>query len=673
MADIKNFSLVGVGTKLQFGKGGAKVFQASDAFTFRTANEQSYANVSVASPTDDNHAATRKYVDDRVQGLDVKQSVKVATTGPITLSAGQMIDDVMVAAGDRVLVKDQADPTQNGIYVVAVSSWVRSSDADTNTLTPNAFTFVEQGTVNHDTGWTLSSDGPITVGTSSINFTQFSSAGLIIAGNGLVRNGQTLDVVGSSGRILVNSDSIDIDPTYVGQPSITTLGTVATGTWNGSTVDVAHGGTGANTFTANGLVIGNGTNALSSLGVGAAGTILKSDGTTLSFGTNGIDDLSDVTITSAITGQTLRYNGTAWINAKLSAADITYNAGTVSDELTTLSNSIANISSARIVDNKTAPTAMVATDESAGVVTIEAKGIDDLSTRVATFVSGPNANVSGLFSNMTAGEFTFAINSDEDNVNLRLNAKGPLGEVIIGETGATSEMKADDDSNFIIAGGDSATAVGGDLVLRGGNGALGSGDVLIQTGNGNTHTNFVATTGSTSQGRLVSGTTSFTYSTGGSEANIDLVLAPKGTGKIDANSSVISNVANGVADNDAVNVSQLNAVVGDAGVSNKVGSLQTREITLSTGSMDIGSTIKGLVRRVMVKITTAYSAGTQLTVGTAAVPDELVDANMIDETSVGLYDMNVSINYAVDTQLKVSVTGGPAAGAAVLVVEYIQA
>lgn len=671
MADIKNFSLVGVGNKLQFGKGGAKVFQAGDAFTFRTANEQSYANVSVAAPTDDNHAATRKYVDDRVQGLDVKQSVKVATTGPITLSAGQLIDDVMVSAGDRVLVKDQSDATQNGIYVVAVSTWVRASDADTNTLTANAFTFVEQGTVNHDTGWTLSTDGAIVVGTTSLAFTQFSSAGLIIAGNGLVRNGQTLDVVGSSGRILVNQDSIDIDPTYVGQASITTLGTVASGTWNGTTVDVAHGGTGATTFTQNALILGNGTGPLATLAVGAAGTILKSDGTNLSFGTNGIDDLSDVTITSAIDGQSLRFNGTAWINAKLSAADITYNAGTVATALTELSGTIANLSSARIVDDKDAPTAMVATDETSGVVTIDAKGLEGLATRVATFASSEDANVSGLFSNLTAGEFTFSVISDEDNVNLRLNAKGPDGQVIIGESGATSEIIADRDSNLIVSGGDS-DAVGGDLVLRGGNGALGSGDVIIQTGTGNTHTNFVVTPGSTSQGRLISGTTSFTYSTGGQEANIDLVLAPKGTGKIDANSAVVSNVADGVADNDAVNVSQLNAVVGDAGVANKVGSLQTREITLSTASMNIGTVIKGLVRRVMVKVTTPYSVGTQLTVGTAATADELVDANMIDETAIGLYDMNVSTTYATDTQLTVTVTGGPSAGAAILVIEYIQ-
>lgn len=674
MADIKNFSLVGVGSKLQFGKGGAKVFQASDAFSFKTANEQNYANISVAAPTDDNHAATRKYVDDRIQGLDVKKSVKVATTGPITLSAVQMIDDVMVAVGDRVLVKDQADPKQNGIYVVAVSAWVRSSDANGSNLNANAFAFVEEGTLNHDTGWTLSTNDVIVVDTTPLTFTQFSAAGTIVAGNGLKRTGQLIDVVGTTGRVLVTAAGVDIDPSYVGQGSITTLGTVTAGTWNGATVDVAHGGTGATSFTANGLIIGNGVGPLTSLAVGAAGTVLKSNGTTLVFGTNGIDDLSDVTVTSAATGEVLKYNGTAWINAKLSASDIVYKTGTVADELAALTGSVANMSSARIVDNKNAPTSMVATDETSGAVTIDAKGVNDLATRVAAFTSGALADTSGVYSNATAGEFKFAVESTNDNANLRLAAKGPLGEVIIGDSSSTSQIVADTDSDLILAGGESAD-IGGDLILRGGLGTNGAGKVIIQTGEGFNHTNFVSPLGSTSQGVLTSGTTSFTIGTTGLADNIDLVLAPKGTGSVSVGNAVISHVAAGVADQDAVNVKQLtdNIAAVTAVAGNKVGSLQTREIDVTTSTMNIGAVVKGMVRRVMVKITTPYSVGAQLTIGHDGAASELVDANMVDETAVGVYEINAGFNYATDTQLVVTVTGSPAAGAATLVVEYVQA
>lgn len=674
MADIKNFSLVGVGSKLQFGKGGAKVFQASDAFSFKTANEQNYANISVAAPTDDNHAVTRKYVDDRIQGLDIKKSVKVATTGPITLSAVQMIDGVMVSVGDRVLVKDQADPIQNGIYVVAVSAWVRSSDANSTTLNANAFTFVEQGTLNQDTGWTLSTNDPLVVDTTPLTFTQFSAAGTIVAGNGLARAGQVLSVVGTTDRVLVTAAGVDIAPTYAGQSSITTLGTVTAGTWKGAAIDVAHGGTGATSFITNSLIIGNGIDPLTSLAFGAAGTILKSNGTSLVFGTNGIDDLSDVTVTSAATGEVLRYNGTAWINAKLNASDIVYKTGTVSDELAALAGSVATMSSARIVDNKDAPTAMVATDESTGVVTIDAKGVAGLATRVASFTSSVTSDTSGLFSNATAGEFKLSVDSANDNANLRLAAKGPLGEVIIGESSSTSQIVADTDSNLILAGGDSAD-IGGDLILRGGLGTNGAGKVIVQTGDGFNHTNFISPLNTTSQGFLTSGTTSFTIGTNGVENNIDLVFAPKGTGNINVSNAVISHVAPGVADQDAVNVKQLTdgiaAVTAVAG--NKVGSLQTRELDVTTSTLNIGAVVKGLVRRVMVKITTPYSVGAQLTIGHAGAESELVDASMVDESAVGVYEITAGFNYVADTQLVVTVTGSPVAGAATLVVEYVQA
>jgi len=121
------------------------------------------------------------------------------------------------------------------------------------------FTFVEEGTVNADSGWVLSTNNPIVVGSTSLTFAQFSGAGQITAGAGLTKTGNTIDAVGTSNRITVNADSIDIASTYVGQTSITTLGTITTGTWNGTTIAVANGGTGATTLT--GVLKGNGTSA----------------------------------------------------------------------------------------------------------------------------------------------------------------------------------------------------------------------------------------------------------------------------------------------------------------------------------------------------------------------------------------------------------------------------
>ena len=204
---------------------------------------------SVAEPTQAQDAATKAYVDAVKTGLDVKDSVRAATTANITLSNTQTIDGVALSVGDRVLVKDQSTASQNGIYVVAAGAWTRASDFDNTPgteITSGAFAFVEEGTTNSDSGWVLTTDGTITLGTTSLTFVQFSGAGQIVAGAGLTKTGNTIDVVGTTNRITVNANDIDIASTYVGQASITTLGTISTGTWQGTIVGPTYGGTGVN-------------------------------------------------------------------------------------------------------------------------------------------------------------------------------------------------------------------------------------------------------------------------------------------------------------------------------------------------------------------------------------------------------------------------------------------
>lgn len=169
----------------------------------------------LAAPTNDNDAATKAYVDATRLGLDVKESVRVATTANITLSGTQTIDDVSLVSGDRVLVKNQSNASQNGIYVVASGSWTRAIDADTSSeVTAGMFTFVSEGTANADSGWVLTTNDTIILGTTELAFAKFSGAGQITAGNGLTKNGNTIDAVGTSGRIVVNADSIDLDTVY---------------------------------------------------------------------------------------------------------------------------------------------------------------------------------------------------------------------------------------------------------------------------------------------------------------------------------------------------------------------------------------------------------------------------------------------------------------------------
>jgi hypothetical protein len=204
--------------------------------------------INLLDPIGSNEAATKNYVDATAQGLDAKQSVKAATTTNIaSLTGAQTIDGVSCVAGDRVLVKDQSTPSQNGIYVVSATLWSRASDTDTWGELVSAYTWVEQGTTNADSGWVSTVDQGGTLGSTAVTWTQFSGAGQITAGAGLTKNGNTLDVGGTANRITVGADTVDIAATYVGQASITTLGTIATGTWAGTPIALASGGTGQTT------------------------------------------------------------------------------------------------------------------------------------------------------------------------------------------------------------------------------------------------------------------------------------------------------------------------------------------------------------------------------------------------------------------------------------------
>ena len=236
---------------------------------------------SLADPENPQDAATKAYVDAARSGLDVKASVRAATTAPLTIASdlenGDVLDGVTLATGNRVLVKNQSTASENGIYVVqATGAAVRADDADTNAeVTSGMFTFVEEGTVNADSGWVLTTNNPITLGSTGLVFAQFSGAGQITAGAGLTKTGNTIDVVGTSDRITVNADSVDIAATYVGQNTITTLGTITTGTWDATTVAVTAGGTGNESFTDNGVIYGNGSGALDVTSAGTQYEVLQ--------------------------------------------------------------------------------------------------------------------------------------------------------------------------------------------------------------------------------------------------------------------------------------------------------------------------------------------------------------------------------------------------------------
>ena len=157
---------------------------------------------------------SKEYVDAVKVGLDFKDSVRVASTGNLTISGpGAAIDGISLSSGDRVLLKNQTTASQNGIYSWngAASAMTRTTDADADVeVTSGMFVFVEEGTVNADNGYVLSTDGSITVGSTSLSFTQFSGAGQIVAGDAMSKSGNTLNVNDDNITIAVNSDTLRI-------------------------------------------------------------------------------------------------------------------------------------------------------------------------------------------------------------------------------------------------------------------------------------------------------------------------------------------------------------------------------------------------------------------------------------------------------------------------------
>jgi hypothetical protein len=239
-----------------------------------------------ADPTLALQAATKQYVDNAAAGLNAHPAVAYATTAALgttgnlvggtitpTYNNGSSgvgatltiatssnwtaitIDGQSLVVADRILIKNQAAALQNGLYTVTqvgtvgtTTSFIFTRAEDQNT-TPEMgagdLVYVTAGTANGTTLWVQTAK-ITTIGTDSVTWTQFSGASVATAGAGLIQNGNAYDVVGTANRITVNTDSVDISAAYVGQTSITTLGTIGTGTWQGSLVGPTYGGTGVN-------------------------------------------------------------------------------------------------------------------------------------------------------------------------------------------------------------------------------------------------------------------------------------------------------------------------------------------------------------------------------------------------------------------------------------------
>lgn len=313
-----------------------------------------------ADPASALQAATKQYVDNIAAGITFDTAVQVSTISAlpaVTYSNGSSgvgatltkstngaigsIDGYALSVGDRVLVKNQASALENGIYQVTTLGsgsipfvLTRPTDADTNTkIKYGKFVFVQNGTLNGGFGFiNTSPTNPIVIGTDAITYTTFNSAQTTVAGAGLSKTGNTVDIgTASSGRIVVNADDIDL-----------ASGIVTAGTYKSVTVDTygrVTAGTTPTTVSGFGitdaLTTSSNLNDLNDVSTGGAtnGQFLQFFSGTNSFAPatiptiNTLDDIGDVILTSSSVGQVLQWNGTNWVNATINGgATISQNA-----------------------------------------------------------------------------------------------------------------------------------------------------------------------------------------------------------------------------------------------------------------------------------------------------------------------------------------------------------
>lgn len=133
---------------------------------------ENFKIVGVAEPEANSDAANKQYVDNRLFGINAKAPVRVASTANIDLSQiPSSIDGITLNTNDRILLKNQNDATENGLYIYNGTIFLRTSDADNNSeVIAGMFMYVNEGNENADTLWALITNNPINLGTTQLSF-----------------------------------------------------------------------------------------------------------------------------------------------------------------------------------------------------------------------------------------------------------------------------------------------------------------------------------------------------------------------------------------------------------------------------------------------------------------------------------------------------------------------
>lgn len=186
-------------------------FKSLTGFDFSNQN-----GINVADPSANTHVANKQYVDSVARGLRWKESVRAASTANGALATafenGDTLDGVVLATGDRILLKDQTTQTENGIYIVAATGApTRALDLASGSDAKGIAVTVTNGTVNNDRVY-IQTEDPAVVGTNNLTFSQLGGGGTTYtAGAGLTESpAGTFNVANTDGALTVGANSVDL-------------------------------------------------------------------------------------------------------------------------------------------------------------------------------------------------------------------------------------------------------------------------------------------------------------------------------------------------------------------------------------------------------------------------------------------------------------------------------
>jgi hypothetical protein len=368
----------------------------------------------IPTPATGTDAANKNYVDAAVQGLTWKSSVRAATTVAGTLASsfanGSTVDGITLATGDRILIKNQATGSENGIYTVnSAGAPTRAVDADLGTEVAGAAVYVDQGTVNADTAWTMTTAAPITIGSTALTWAQFSGGG----------------------------------SSYTNGTGLTLTGNVFSLT---APVTVGLGGTGTASTPSNGqLLIGNGsTYTLAALTQGTGMTITNGAGsiTVTNAGVTSLAGTSNQITASTSTGAvTLSLPAAVTLGTSLTISGLNANSFLYSGTAGLLTAPTAPTNGQLLIGSTGAAPAVAALTQGTGITITNGAGTITIANSGVTSVA-VSGGTTGLTTSggpiTTTGTITLTGTLIAANGGTGLSSLGSGNQILSVNTGATA-------------------------------------------------------------------------------------------------------------------------------------------------------------------------------------------------------------------------------------------